>query len=340
MLPQSVKKIFSTSGAVALLTASSLGISNAESAETLRQFFERTATPQVTTVADSNAAADASAQPPKPAEPTIEDDHGSNPNPPVASGDTQSITLTTKDGTQRRYIMHVGANYNPDKPNPIPVLFSFHGWDQSVDSFMESSAYQNTRAWNDAIVIYPEALDGAWEAAPYATGRPGKDLAFVEDIIADVDNDYLIDRHRVYASGFSNGGGMAAVVGCHLPDKFAAFASVSGAYYQQVNVGCSERPIPAMIVHNVDDPVVHYKGGPRNGGQLIPVYEVAYQYAHRNHCDLLPPTSSDITNGTRLTFNNCEEPTQHIRVNVGGHTWPRNPDIAFEAWQFLSSQAR
>ena len=61
MLPQSVKKIFSTSGAVALLTASSLGISNAESAETLRQFFERTATPQVTTVADSNAAADASA---------------------------------------------------------------------------------------------------------------------------------------------------------------------------------------------------------------------------------------------------------------------------------------
>ena len=81
MLPQSVKKIFSTSGAVALLTASSLGISNAESAETLRQFFERTATPQVTTVADSNAAADASAQPSKPAEPTIEDDHGSNPNP-------------------------------------------------------------------------------------------------------------------------------------------------------------------------------------------------------------------------------------------------------------------
>ena len=162
----------------------------------------------------------------------------------------------------------------------------------------------------------------------------------MEDIIAHVDNDYLIDRHRVYASGFSNGGGMAAVVGCHLPDKFAAFASVSGAYYQQVNVGCSERPIPAMIVHNVDDPVVHYKGGPRNGGQLIPVYEVAYQYAHRNHCDLLPPTSSDITNGTRLTFNNCEEPTQHIRVNVGGHTWPRNPDIAFEAWQFLSSQAR
>lgn len=276
---------------------------------------------------------------PPPAAPVIADDTF-DPQPRIDPGQTQTVELPAIDGASRRYVIHVGSNYNPEKPQPIPVLFAFHGWRQSIEEFMESSRFHTTAAWDDAIVIYPEGVDGAWESAPYATGRPGKDIAYVQQILAQLDDDYLVDKHRIYAAGFSNGGGMAAVLGCHAPGTFAAFASVAGAYYQPVNLGCKTTAIPSMVIHANDDPIVSYRGGPRNRGKLLPALEVSHQYAYRNGCDATPPAVSDVPGGQRLSFNGCSAATQHVRFNSAEHIWVGGEATSDMVWDFLSAQSR
>jgi|GEM_PF-273420 hypothetical protein len=263
-----------------------------------------------------------------------------SPEPPVRGGDIQTITTMGPDQVERKYIVHVGQDYNAEAPTSAPIMFSFHGWNQPAEHYVGFSKFETTPAWQQAIVIYPEGLDGAWESAPYATGRPGKDLEFVQQIIEEIDKDYLIDRQRIYATGFSNGGGMATVLACHMPDTFAAIVSIAGAYYQPVNFGCQSKPIPSLVIHAVNDEIVRYEGGPRNGGQLIPAYEVSKQYALRNGCAMTPPVEVGLPNGQRLDFERCSAPTQHLKILEGGHIWPEEPDIAREIWNFLTAQAR
>ncbi len=270
----------------------------------------------------------------------VSKDETFNPNPPVVAGNRQTIVTLGPDGIERRYILHIGQNYNPMEPQPIPVVFSFHGWNQPAEDYIGYSHFESTPAWNESIIIYPEGLDGAWEGAPYATGRPGKDLEFVQQIIDEVDRDYLIDKSRIYSTGFSNGGGMATVLACHMPGTFAAIVSVAGAYYQPVNYGCQGLAIPSLVVHAVNDEIVRYEGGPRNGGQLIPAWEISNQYALRNGCLNQPPTVSELPLAERLTFEGCTGATQHIRILEGGHNWPVEPDIANEVWGFLVAQSR
>ena len=270
----------------------------------------------------------------------INKDDTFNPQPPVGSGDTQTVVTTGPDQVERRYIVHIGQSYNAESPQPIPVMFSFHGWNQPAGDYIGYSKFETTPAWQQGIVIYPEGLDGAWESAPYATGRPGKDLEFVQQIIDEIDRDYLIDRQRIYATGFSNGGGMATVLACHMPDTFAAIVSVAGAYYQPVNFGCQSKPIPSLVIHALNDEIVRYDGGPRNGGQLIPAFEISHQYALRNGCATTPPVDVGLPNGQRLDFEHCAAPTQHLRILEGGHIWPEEPNIAMEIWNFLMAQAR
>ena len=69
--------------------------------------------------------------------------------------------------------------------------------------------------WPEAIVVYPQGLPTPTRIDP-AGKRPGwqiavgaqgdRDLKFVDAMLAAINKRYRVDKHRIYATGFSNGG--------------------------------------------------------------------------------------------------------------------------------------
>jgi poly(3-hydroxybutyrate) depolymerase len=73
---------------------------------------------------------------------------------------------------------------------------------------------------------------GAWQGDPDVQAD---DVKFTLELLDNITKTFCIDGDRIYTSGISNGGGFAAnVLACDAiaSTKFAAFASASGAYYQ------------------------------------------------------------------------------------------------------------
>ena len=80
------------------------------------------------------------------------------------------------EGKQRRYLVRIPDHYSPEKPSP--VLFGFGGWGDSPENFSSYARMGNTSATDEAIIIYPEGYERAWEAAPYAKTHDGEDIRF------------------------------------------------------------------------------------------------------------------------------------------------------------------
>ena len=53
-----------------------------------------------------------------------------------------------------------------------------------------------------------------------------RDVRFISELIDKLEAAYNIDPARIYANGFSNGGGMAFVLSCTLSDRIAAVGMV------------------------------------------------------------------------------------------------------------------
>lgn len=258
---------------------------------------------------------------------------------PVQPGNVESLTVTTPSGKERRYLLSVSSHYNPSKA--APVLFGFGGWQDTPENYRSYARFGTTGALSEAIVIYPEGIERAWEGAPYAVSAPGEDIAFVRQLLDVVDRDYRVDRNRVYATGMSNGGGMSAVLGCHAQDIFAGVAMVSAAFYNPVEINCANKPIPVLIVHGTADKLTRYEGGLLHNSPYLPVQTVLDGYARRNVCHAVPPVVTPREgNAELIAYQGCLAHTEHLKVHGADHSWNYAPDVANEVWNFLARQSK
>ena len=246
---------------------------------------------------------------------------------PVANGTNGEI-----HAAGRSYLIWVPRNYNPSKPTPVMVGYS--AYQDSTENFRNYSRLRESSVGRDAIIVYPRAIGASWEGSPTAATRPGQDIAYVRAMINDVQRYYHIDRRRIFATGMSTGGGMAAVSACHMADLFAGVAGVSGAYYAPVNQGCQNIPIAFMALHGTNDTLTPYHGTTRRGQRVLPVPELFGSYAARNGCgpglDRAP-----LPNATRVSARGCRKGVEVIQVHGSNHFWWYSPSAADEMWAFL-----
>jgi poly(3-hydroxybutyrate) depolymerase len=88
-----------------------------------------------------------------------------------------------------------------------------------------------------------------------------KDVRFIAELIDKLKASYNIDAKRIYANGFSNGGGMAFVLSCTLSDRIAAVGMVGAAQTLPWGWCTDRRPVPAILFHGTADPFAPYNGG-------------------------------------------------------------------------------
>jgi polyhydroxybutyrate depolymerase len=170
-----------------------------------------------------------------------------------ASGDRRRLTIA---GTERRYLVDVPA---APGDRPLPVVLSFHGFHSSARRHRWWTGWGTLARREGFIAVHPEGHDGVrllgrsgrgWDIRPTETG----DADFVRALLDELEGDHCIDRRRIFATGMSNGGLFASLLGCALADRLAAVAPVAGAIDLRDCVPA--RPRPVLLIHGRADRIV------------------------------------------------------------------------------------
>jgi len=165
-------------------------------------------------------------------------------------------------GLDRTYVVHVPASY--DGTQPVPLVLVLHGSGGSAEIANHISGMSAKSDAAGFLAVYPQGLGtSATFNAGLCCGYAGRtmldDVSFMRDVVTDVSADYLVDAHRIYAAGMSNGAMMVHRLGCEMSDVLAAIAPVAGA----LEVECAPaEPVSAIVFHGNADAIVPYAGGP------------------------------------------------------------------------------
>lgn len=176
----------------------------------------------------------------------------------------------TVDGETRDYWIYVPQAVKNKSKSHVPVVFALHGG--SEDYQPNHSGQLNFNSLADAngfIVVYPRGKERVFPKfnpnparAWLCTGGVNEDTKYLEAIRAKLEaetEEFTIDKNKVYMAGFSNGGMMAYAMANLMPNKFAAFASISGFPMNETHLRHhGDRPVPFLHVHGTKDSFVTY----------------------------------------------------------------------------------
>lgn len=155
------------------------------------------------------------------------------------------------------------------------------------------------------------------------------DKVFTTDLINRVKATFCVDESRVYAAGYSNGGGFVNTLACSPGHggQFAAFAAFAAALYTDVNgnVDCTpaRSPLPIFETHGTADGTIPYNGGEGRGGPLPALPEWLGRWSARNKCT--GSTTTDRGNGVTEQNWTCAGVAglvKHIKMQGQGHGYP------------------
>jgi polyhydroxybutyrate depolymerase len=189
----------------------------------------------------------------------------------LKSGDSnQTIQVGS---ASRTYILHVPSTYTGN--TAVPLVVDFHPLGGSGSQEEGSSPYKAQTDPEGVVTAYPNGESGpsgaAWNVGPCCVANVD-DVAFAKALVTQVETKACIDTKRVYAVGFSMGGGMSHYVACHAADVFAAVAPASFDLLEENEDGCTPpRPIAEISFRSSNDPVVPYAGGASSLVSSMPI---------------------------------------------------------------------
>lgn len=186
---------------------------------------------------------------------------------PAAAAPCASNCLTPGDytiamvhqGLPRLYLVHVPASYTGQ--SDVPLLLDFHGG--SKDAWNERQ-YSGQLAESDRrgfIAVWPNGIGLVWNAygcCLYANTLALDDVGFTRAIVTALKARAAIDPERVYATGISNGGGMAHRLACEAADIVRGAVSVS--YPLNTDQCQPSRPVSVTSIAGTADANIPYDG--------------------------------------------------------------------------------
>src|SRR6476660_3207614 len=130
---------------------------------------------------------------------------------PQLGGTATRAAIAVKDPkmSQRSYILYTPRNAKPG----APLLFVFHGSGGDGESMRDVTGYEFDMLAdrNGFLVIYPDGYETTWNDCRKGSPQPARlmnidDESFIEAMIGKEAVAHGIDRKRVFAAGWSNGG--------------------------------------------------------------------------------------------------------------------------------------
>jgi polyhydroxybutyrate depolymerase len=168
-------------------------------------------------------------------------------------------------------------------------------------------------------VVYPQASAPVWNITE--SRKATDDVGFIGTMLSDIEQTICVDSDRVYAAGVSNGGGMAALLGCALGDRIAAIAPVEGDY-DDLPACRPAAPLSVLEIHGTADPIAPYFGH-RGAASAQGVPPFVKSWIHREGCAVSASTRAIASRTLLYQWRGCAGVSvEHIRIRGGRHQWP------------------
>lgn len=250
----------------------------------------------------------------------------------VAPGE-EKVT-TTSGGVERWYFRHVPPDY--DGTEPTPVVLDLHGYSEGAEVHKLHSKLGELGDTEGFVTITPE---GQGPVVRWDTDLDSPDVAFIGDLLDEIEQTLCVDERRVFVTGLSNGAFMTSAVACAYADRVAAAAPVAGVRDIE---GCDPaRRVPVVVFHGTADEFVSFDGGlgpaaatlpnpdgsPRDPSQSAPapegpsVPDITAAWAERNDCKS-KPREREIASDVTLVRYRCpgNADVDFYRIEGGGHS--------------------
>lgn len=206
-----------------------------------------------------------------------------------APGEFREGHYTDEHGS-RRYRLYVPAD-GAERARPLIVML--HGCTQDPEDFAAGTRANEHAEAAGALVLYPEQPESAhpqkcWSwFDPAHQGRGAGEPALLAGMTREVAEENGVDPERVFVAGISAGGSMAEILTAAYPELYRGLAVHSApASHSATDVpaalavlehgvvdpealadrvldvmGEGSRPVPTLVLHGEDDPVVRVVNG-------------------------------------------------------------------------------
>lgn len=172
---------------------------------------------------------------------------GCGATPSLATGNLIVDAGAAGDGQRGAFLM-VPSDYDPEVPHALVVGYPGTNWvGEQIRPYLDLERH----ATQPTVFVYPDPLwrdfpvwgtYGGWVLGPNAYPADGEqDLVFTRALLDVLEADLCIDTDKVWATGHSWGGDMAAVVACFLGDRFTASVPVAAnrPYWFEPSPSCT-----------------------------------------------------------------------------------------------------
>lgn len=148
--------------------------------------------------------------------------------PVLAAGPLKPLKIRV-GSLSREGLISVPANATKTE---CPLVFVFHGHSGTAQKAAERFAIHEY--WPEALCVYlqgvptpvkgdPEGKHSGWQNEAGEFGD--RDLKFFDAVLAQMRQKFKVDDHRIYATGFSNGGFFTFLLWGQRGETFAALAA-------------------------------------------------------------------------------------------------------------------
>ncbi len=223
---------------------------------------------------------------------------------------------------KRGYDFHIPAAYDSQKP--MPLVLAFHGTGGNGPAMAEMTGLNQIADQSGFIVVYPDAIGAHWNARRGGKPDTTNDLGFVSALIDEMGQKYNLDRRRIYATGFSNGGTFSYRLACELSDKITAIAAVSAPMPEYVAQHCqSSKPVPMLLMHGTKDSAFPYGSVPAPA--VLTVADTVKYWGTRNQCSpkMVTETLAKSPHVRIDSYQNCKNDASVKFYTIEGaeHGW-------------------
>jgi len=243
--------------------------------------------------------------------------------------DLKSYSVKVGD-TERSYVL---MSPRTDKTGKKPLIIALHG-SQGSGIGMSSSIGLNQMAEDEGVIIaYPDAPVGNWAEGCNCNNADRlqiPDLEFMDAMIADIELRFSIDKDRIIAAGFSQGGLFATRLACERSTVFTGIVVVAATMSVPLSQSCEpERPIAITFIHGKQDLVLPYYGSNNGSLSLMSAEATAQYWADKNDTmsnPVIEYSPSEVSREVILYHYISKSWSHHMDVRLfaierGNHTW-------------------
>ncbi|MBM72489.1 MAG: hypothetical protein CL847_06875 [Crocinitomicaceae bacterium] len=266
------------------------------------------------------------------------------------------------DGLNRTYLLYLPSGFNSNES--LPLILNFHGGSGTANDQLYTADMRDLAEDQNFILVYPNAhpdpnsnQETNWQVVtsgdlPFTVPNPHSDIIFIDNLIDHLHTQLNVDLNRVYALGYSNGGGFTFDLGCRLNNKITGIGVVARTMYAETYNNCEvTHPTPIVTILGTEDYVSNYDGITYEGtlyyhsnNSTNDLWIESNNLIPTSNLSLIPDINSNDGSTVELFSWSSEDECidlYHYKVNGGGHDWPGtfgNMDIVSHEiiWSHLS----